>query len=199
MPYDEQDLEQLLAQGDLSGRAYDEIEARVMQKVAPRPRVARLHWILAAALPAAAALGGLVFYLGVPSREPTGSGSFTAKGADISLTGAVELRCSSERTCRVGDTLFFLVDTGVAHGYLNASAQRITPPSPERIRFFPTESGESPYLEAAGGTIVVDKGVRLQKALGPGVYRVDVRWTDAAPSLDPSAGQGTSVELRIDE
>ncbi|HKO51458.1 MAG TPA: hypothetical protein VJV79_27305 [Polyangiaceae bacterium] len=199
MPYDEQDLEQLLAQGHLSGRAYDEIESRVMQRVVPRARVARLYWVLAAALPAAAAVGGLLFYLGVPSRESNAGGGFTAKGIDSSFAGAVELRCSSERACRVGDTLLFLVDTGVAHGYLNASAQRISPPSPERIRLFPTESGESPYLEATGGMTVVDKGIRLQKALGPGVYRIDVRWTDAAPSPDPSAGHGTSVELRIDE
>jgi len=199
MPYDEQEIEQLLAHGHLSGRAYDEIENRIMQRVAPRPRSARFHWLLAAAVPMVAALGGFVFYLGAASKEPPARGGFAAKGNDTSVAGAVELRCSSERGCRVGDTLFFLVDTGIANGHLSASAQRIAPPSPERIQFFPTPSGERPYLAAGGGTIVVDKGVRLQKALGPGVYRVDVRWTGTAPSPDPSAEQGTSVELRIDE
>lgn len=199
MPYADKDLEQLLAHGHLSGRDYDRIESRVMQSVLPRAPVSRLYWVLAAALPAVMALGGFAFYASVPAKEPTHAGGFTAKGANSSLAGAVELRCSTERACRVGDTLLFLVDTDVVHGFLNASAQRIAPPSPERIRFFPTENGESPRLEAAGGTTVVGKGVRLGKSLGPGVYRVDVRWTDAAPSTDPSAGRGTSVELKIDE
>jgi hypothetical protein len=200
MPYDDDDLERLLAHGHLSGRAYDRIESRVMQSVVPRAPLARFGWILAAALPAAAALGGLALYLGAaPAGEPSEASGFTAKGAGTPLAGSVELRCSSERPCRVGDTLLFLVDTGVVHGYLNASAQRIAPPSLERIRFFPTASGESPRLEAGGGTIVVEKGVRLGKTLGPGVYRVDVWWTDAAPSLDASAGRKTSVELTIEE
>jgi hypothetical protein len=199
MPYADDDLERLLAHGHLSGRAYDQIESRVMQSVLPRPRASRFYWALAAALPAVAALGGLVLYLSGSPGAPSDTGRFTAKGAATSLAGAVELRCSTERACRAGDTLLFLVDTNVVHGYLNASAQRITPPSPERIRLFPTESGESPRVEAAVGMAVLDKGVRLGKSLGPGVYRVDVRWTDAAPSTDPSAGRGTSVELKIDE
>lgn len=198
MPYADEDLERLLARGHLSGRAYDEIEARVMQAVAPRPRVTRFQWVLAAALPVAAAVGGLALYLNRPG-DSAESGGFTAKGSESALAGAVELRCSTERTCRVGDTLLFLVDSDVAHGYLNVTAQRISPPSPERVRFFPTVDGESPRVEAARGTIVVERGVRLGSSLGPGLYRVDIRWTDGAPSPDPSAGRGTSVELRIDE
>jgi hypothetical protein len=198
MPDDDQELERLLAHGHLSGRAYDRIEAEVMQSVVPRAPAARFPRLLAAALPVTMMLGGLAFYLSAPARKASNTGSFTAKGAESPLAGAVELRCSNEHACRVGDTLFFLVDTSVAHGYLNASAQRITPPSPERIRFFPTEGGESPRLTTTGGMTVVDKGVRLGKALGPGVYRVYVRWTDA-PSPDPSAGHGTSVELTINE
>jgi len=200
MPYADEDLERLLARGNLSGRAYDEIESRVMRAVLPeQPRRSRFYWVLAAALPAVTALGGLAVYLGAPGEKPPDTGGFTAKGADTSLAGSVELRCSGKGGCRAGDTLHFLVNTAVAHGYLNASAQRITPPSPERIRFFPTASGESPRVEPLGGTIVVDKAVRLGASLGPGVYRVDVRWTDAAPSADPNAGRGVSVELRIDE
>ncbi len=199
MPYADEDLERLLAHGHLSGRAYDRIESRVMQSVLPRAPVSRFYWVLAAAFPAVTALGGLAFYLSLPAGEPSEAGGFTTKGADASLAGAVELRCSSERPCRVGDMLLFLVDTDLVHGYLNASAQRVAPPSPERVRLFPTESGESPHLVAGGGTAVAEKGVRLGKSLGPGVYRVDVRWTDTAPSSDPSAGRGTSVELRIEE
>lgn len=199
MPYADEDLERLLSNGHLSGRAYDRIEERVMERVTPRRRPPRLAWLLAAALPMVAAAGGLVFFLGRPASDSSLDGGFRTKGGEPALAGAVELRCSMERACRVGDTLHILVDTDVAHGYLNVSAQRISPPSPERIRFFPTESGDSPLVEAARGTIVVDRGVRLGSSLTPGVYRVDVRWTDGAPSPDPGAGRGTSVELRIDE
>lgn len=199
MSYADEDLERLLAHGHLSGRAYDEIEARVMQSALPRAPVYRVRWTLAAALPVAAAFAALALYLRGPSEGAGSAGGFTVKGGDPALAGAVELRCSKERTCRPGDTLLFLVDTDVVHGYLNASAQRIEPSVTERVRFFPTESGESPRVEPAGGTIVVGKGVRLGKGFGPGLYRVDIRWTDDVPSLDPSAGRGTSVELRIDE
>jgi hypothetical protein len=199
MPYPDQDIERLLANGHLSGRAYDRIEERVMERVAPRRRVPRLRWLLAAALPAVTAVGGLVFFLGRTPPASNDGGGFREKGSEPALAGAVELRCSTERSCRVGDTLLFLVNTDVIHGYLNVSAQRISPPSPERIRFFPTESGDSPRVEAARGTIVLEKGIRLGPSLSPGIYRVDLRWTDGAASPDPSAGRGTSVELRIDE
>lgn len=199
MPYKDDDLETLLAGGHLSGRAYDRIEARVMERVLPRPRASRFYWVMAAALPAAAALGGVALFMSGPAPEPKPTGGFMAKGAADPLAGAVELRCSAERACRAGDTLMFLVDTSRVHGYLNASAQRIAPPSSEQVRFFPTPSGESPEVQALGGMTVVEQGVRLGPSLGPGVYRVDVRWTEAAPSTDPSAGRGTSVELRIEE
>jgi len=199
MSFNDDDLEGLLANGHLSGRAYDQIEARVMDSVVPRARPSRFYWVMAAALPAAAALGAVALYLSRPAEESNPTGGFTAKGAEGPFAGAVELRCSADRGCRRGDTLMFLVDTNRVQGYLSASAQRITPPSPERIRFFPTESGDSPRVEATGGMKVVERGVRLGASLGPGVYRVDIRWTDGAPSTDPSAGHGTSVELEIDE
>lgn len=199
MPYADEELERLLANDRLSGRAYDQIEERVMRTVLARAPAARSSRIWIAVLPAVAALGGLALYFGIASGERSAADGFTAKGVDSPLAGAVELRCSTERACRVGDTLLFLVDTDVAHGYLNASAQRIEPASTERIRFFPSQSGRSPHVPAAGGTVVVEQGVRLGESLGPGLYRVDVRWTDDAPSADPTAGHGVSLELRVDE
>jgi hypothetical protein len=127
------------------------------------------------------------------------SGGFTAKGPVASLTGAVELTCSPERPCRQGDTLVFVVDTSVAHGYLNANAQRLESESSERIRLFPTESGESPRLEAFVGTTVVPDGLRLGEAFGPGKYRVDVWFTDTGPSPHPHEGRLTSLELTVDD
>jgi hypothetical protein len=199
MAYDDKDLERLLGQGCLSGASYDRIEANVMRKVLPPARRSRSVWLWASLLPAAAALAGVALYLMTPAAELGDSAGFTAKGTRASGVGAVELACSAERPCRAGDTLLFVVDTGIAHGYLNASAQRIQPASPERIRFFPTEKGESPRVEAGNGTTVVSQGVRLGPSLGPGVYRVDIWFTDDAPSHDRSRGRLTSVELRVEE
>jgi len=199
MSYDDQDLERLLAQGSLSGAAYDRIEASVMRRVVPRDHLSRPTRILAALLPLAAALMGFALHLGRPSRELTDSAGFTAKGADATLVGAVDLACSSERPCRAGDTLVFVVDTGVVHGYLNASAQRIDPASPERVRFFPTEKGDSPRVEPGAGTLALPQGVRLGPSLGPGLYRVDIWFTDDAPSLVPRKRRVIQVELRVEE
>jgi len=196
MSHADEDLERLLAQGHLSGATYDRIEANVLERVAPEPRRRRSPWLCAAVLPAAAALGGLSLFLGRPA--PSAEAGFTPKGSATALAGAVELACSAERACRVGDTLVFVVDTGVARGYLNASAQRVEPPSAERIRLFPSARGESPRLAAGAGTTVVPEGVRLNGAFGPGVYRIDIWFSDDAPSPEPRGGRTTSVELRIE-
>jgi len=198
MAYDDEDLERLLTRGSLGGASYDRIEASVMGRVLPQARRPRSTWLWASVLPVAAA-AGLALYLGTSSETPGDSAGFTAKGGDASLTGAVELACSSDRPCRAGDTLVFVVDTGVVHGYLNASAQRIEPESPERVRFFPTEKGDSPRVESGTGTLALSQGVRLGQSLGPGVYRVDIWFTDDAPSPDRGKGRATSVELRVEE
>jgi hypothetical protein len=198
MSYDDEDLERLLSQGCLGGATYDRIESSVMRRVLPQPRRPRRAWMLASLLPVAAALGGLALYL-APSGKGTDAEGFTAKGAGASLAGAVELACATDRPCRAGDTLVFVVDTNAVHGYLNASAQRVRPESSERIRFFPTESGASPRVEAGRGTTTAPQGVRLGESLGPGVYRVDIWFTNDGPSPEPSTGRATSVELTVEE
>jgi hypothetical protein len=198
MSYDDQDLERLLTNGYLSGASYDRIAANVMQRVLPPPRRPKAAWLRVALLPAAAVLSGLALYL-VTSQGDTGSTGFTAKGTSASVADAVELTCSADRPCRAGDTLVFVVDTTLVHGYLNASARRIAPESSERVRFFPTEKGDSPRVEPGTGTTVVPQGVRLGPSLGPGKYQVDVWFTDDAPSLDPSKGRATRLELTVEE
>ena len=198
MSHDDVDLERLLARGNLSGATYDRIESRVMQRVLPRTERRRPVWLWAA-LPAAAALGVLALFFRTASETASDPDGFTAKGSDTSPTGGVELTCAANRPCRAGDTLVFVVDTSVAHGYVNASAQRIEPASAERIRLFPTEKGESPRVEAGVGTTVVPQGLRLGPAFTPGLYRVDVWFTDTGPSPHPADGRPISVELTLDD
>ncbi len=190
------DLERLLARGNLSGATYDRIESNVMRRVLPQPRAPRAAWLWAAVLPAAAALGGLAAYRGTDGTT-TDSAGFTAKGSQAPPSGGVELTCSAERPCRIGDTLMFVVDTSVAHGYLNASAQRVQPPSRELIHLFPTEGGASPRIERGVGTSVVPQGLRLGNTFSPGVYRIQVWFTDDNPSPHPNEGRLTSLELTV--
>jgi hypothetical protein len=199
MSYDDADLERLLAQGNLGGPTYDRIEADVMRRVLPPTQNPRSPWIWAAILPAAAALGGLALLVETPSNSATDPGGFTAKGSDGVPAGSVELTCAADRPCRAGDTLLFVIDTSIAHGYLNASAQRIEPASPERLHLFPTAKGESPRIDSGVGTVVVPEGLRLGGAFGPGVYRIDVWFTDTGPTPDPGQGRKTSLELAVED
>jgi hypothetical protein len=150
-------------------------------------------------LPAAAALGALALELAGGPLAASGPGGFTAKGASTFPAGIVELACSEKRPCRAGDTLLFMVDAAAAHGYLNARAQRIEPASPERIRLFPTEAGASPRVAAGGSSVVASQGVRLGQAFEPGSYRVEVWFTDDAPSADPRKGRKTFAEFTIEK
>lgn len=200
MSLDDDELERLLARGHLSGATYDRIESSLMKRVLPQARRPRPAWLRFAVVPAAAALVAFALYLGRSSKDAEEAAGFTAKGAGpSSLAGAVELACAAHRGCRLGDTLVFVVDTSLAHGYLNASARRVEPKSSELIHFFPAEDGSSPRIEAGTGTIAVPRGVRLGGALTPGVYRVDIWFTDAAPSSHPREGRSTSVELVVEE
>jgi hypothetical protein len=199
MSYDDLDLERLLARGSLGGPTYDRIESNVMRRVSPQSQRSRSVRRWAALLPAAAALAGVALYLGASSRTAIDSAGFTAKGSEASLTGAVELSCSGEPSCRKGDTLVFIVNSSIVGGYLNARARRIRPESTARIQLFPSEKGESPRLEAAAGTTVVPQGIRLGDAFSSGVYLVDVWFTDSGPSPDPGEGRLTSVEFTVSD
>ena len=199
MSHDDADLERLLARGNLGGATYDRIEANVMRRVLPQPQRRRPSRLWAVALPAAAALGALALFFRTPVETAADDAGFTAKGSDTFPAAGVDLMCAADRPCRPGDTLVFVVDTNVVHGYLNASAQRLDPASPERIRLFPTEKGESPRVGAGVGTTVVPKGLRLGPAFTPGVYRIDVWFTDAGPSAQPSNARPIRIELTLDD
>ncbi len=186
MRYDDEGLERLLAGGNLSGAQYDRIEAQVMRRVA-KPTPLRS---IARAMPALALVAGMsavALRLTSPeSPSAEGASGFTAKGAGVeSLHGAVELVCSGEPDrCRVEDTLLFVVDSDRASGYLNASVERIEPPSRDRVRLFPTKDGAAPHVEADRGTTVLAQGVRLASLPGPGLYRVDIWFSESHSASD---------------
>lgn len=207
MRYDEEEVERLLAGGYLSGAQYDRIEARVLRRVASQPARGGIRRVLP---DLAAPLGGTALVVGalalhVGSSEPPAANapSFTAKGAAAApKQGAVELVCSgAPRACTVDDTLMFVVNTSVASGYLHASAERVEPPSPERIWLFPTEDGESPRVEPGQGTTVVPQGIRLASLPGPGLYRVDIWFSEGKPLAERDrlrAERRLPVLLRIE-
>lgn len=200
MQYDDRSLERLLARGHLSGAEYDRIETRVLDRVAPPGNRVRGRWLVVGA-PVVAAAAGLAFYitgLRAPVDPPDG---FAPKGTTVAtIDGSVELLCSGEgRPCRVGDTLMFLVDSGVASGYLNATATRIEPPSEERYVLFPSAGGQSPYVASGSGTVVVPQGIRIGAQHGAGLFRVEVSFFERGTALAPRLAGTTSVELRVVE
>ena len=194
-------LEELLSSGHLSGAAYDRIEARVLARTARKEPRAHARW-----LPLAAAICGtmaLLLVVGRTRQLPSGSG-FTAKGEHAAASGgSVELACSSEdRPCRAGDTLMFLVDSGAHSGYLNASAVRLEPPSEERVWFFPTAEGDAPHVALGQGTVVAPQGIRLTAQQRPGLYRVDIWFSESKPERRVPTGleeRVISVRLEIED
>lgn len=194
MRYDEEELERLLAGGYLGGAQYDRIESRVMQRVARAPGRRRLSRAWAGL--ALITLGGLVMVTRSFEFAPGASG-FTAKGARVEpAQAAVELVCSDEPPraqgaekergagCIAESTLIFVVNSDVASGYLSARAERIDPPSHERIWLFPAADGTSPHVAPDRGTTVVPQGIRLASLPGPGVYRVDFWFSDGEPARE---------------
>lgn len=202
MRYDDDELERLLSGGHFSGAQYDRIEAQVMRRVVKTPR-----FRLARVLPAVAVLagvGGFALYMSSPGTPTTEESGFTPKGAVVaSSRGAVELMCSGEQgRCGLGDTLMFVVDSGVASGYLNARAERVEPSSSEPVTLFPTSEGESPRVEPNRGTTVVPLGVRLASLRGPGLYRVEIWFSSSEAARDasrPPAEGRLEVMLRVVE
>jgi hypothetical protein len=196
MSLDDDSLERLLSGGHLSGAAYDRIEERVLARVTGEPRAEsrRWWWALAAAT---CSLGALLFAWNASELWPAG---FTAKGdPSAAVEGSVELACASGAgPCRAGETLMFLIDSGQVTGYLSASALRLDSPSAEPVWFFPTASGEAPYIAAGEGMVVASQGVRIGANLPPGRYLVAIRFTPDKPTRSQlSHADDGALKLRL--
>src|SRR3954470_16355287 len=122
MPEDDDlELDQLLARGRLSGRQYDEIERRVLARVAPKSTRSPWTTSLPAATLACALAVGLVLGVRAPSGRstkdsaPAAPDGFTARGSSATSGGTLpagallDVGCAGRppHVCRIGDTLLF--------------------------------------------------------------------------------------------
>jgi hypothetical protein len=197
-PFSDAELDQLLSRGRLSGREYDRIEERVLERV--RPERKKRWWLALAPATAAASLLG-VWLLG---QGAPGPGGFTPKSGGEPARAAIDAGCEGPRPheCRVGQTLMFSVGANAPRGYLAAYAERVGAPG-ERIWYFPVRSGTAPRIEPAAETRVLGEGVRLGAPHVSGRYRVyawisdtPVERTDGEVARPPGAAE---IALQIVE
>lgn len=172
----EKQVESLLARGYLSGAQYDEIERRVLERTAAKPR-ASLRLLAPAAVGVVGLAAGVALWLRAPPK-------FTAKGEPAAELGAVEISCNrpARHECRLGDTMAFMVNSAVASGYLGAYALRVGAPTHERIWYFPSLGEAGPVVARGAGTVVLPEGVRVGPEHQRGRYLVTV-WLSKKPLL----------------
>jgi len=209
MPEDDDlELDQLLARGRLSGRQYDEIERRVLARVAPKSTRSQWTTSLPAATLACALVIGLVLSVRAPSGQstegsaPAASDGFTARGSSAASGGTLpvgallDVGCAGRppHVCRIGDTLMFSVNGTRSAGYLLALAERVAGP-PARIWYFPASDGSAPRVEARASTTVLPQGVRLGPPHAVGEYRV-MAWLSAQP-VDEARALKQFNEVRV--
>jgi hypothetical protein len=209
---DDLELDRLLARGLSSGPQYDDIEQRVMKRVAPRRK--RWLWptLVSSGLGFAAGAWLLVSagtFSGLGSGELANGSSadgFRAKGtAPARASGsplAFDVACgtSASRVCRLGDTLMFSLNPSGASGYLAAYAERVDEPSASRIWYFPAPGSAAPSVEATGATVVLPEGVRLGPPHVLGRYRVTA-WLSESPissaSTQAPSARSSSVTFEL--
>jgi hypothetical protein len=162
-------LDRLLADGELGGPEADAIFDRVYAAVASaeRARWPARSWLLGGGLSAAAAV---LLMLVWPGRHP--AGELTARGSDR-YAPTLEATCSegSLAACPISAKLVFVVSGDGAGGFLSAYAEPLDAGA-ERVWYFSREAN-SPELKRSGnGTRVFDRAVKLAGSHRPGRYRV---------------------------
>jgi hypothetical protein len=167
---DDPKLDQLLGGGYLGGPAYDRVLKRVLGQTAPTRLWQRPSWRLASLSVAAAVSFGAWLLVGKP-----GGAHFTPKGS-LATGGSIEIGCAATgaRSCRMGDTLLFTVNSGVSSGYLNAYAECDRDPEHKRIWYFPSAAGHAPFIAPGVGTVALEEGVKIGTEHAMGHCRVTV-------------------------
>jgi hypothetical protein len=160
------ELDMMLAGGQLGGPAKDRIFDAVTNQVLPRRPFFSLRGAMAAGLLIAGAATALVL---MPRTRDDG---FSAKGAPGTGGPSVEISCAGGTlsACPVGSRLLFAVE-GAGTGYLAAYADPAR--GGERIWYFSRDS-QSPALAPVAGTQVAPKAILLGAEHTPGDYLVQV-------------------------
>lgn len=175
----DENVDQILAKGHLSGPQYDQILQKVLERsAAPRPE--KKTWPLWALLPGGALATGLGALL-MLSRPVDKANQFSPKGHPLPAL-AVGIGCVSTGgpRCRPGDTLMFTINGAVPAGYLGAYAQPWSGVGGQRIWYFPTDTGAFPDFPPGVETHVLSQGVRIGPEHPPGKYRVTI-WISSRP------------------
>jgi hypothetical protein len=171
-------LDRMLADGELSGPEADAIFDRVYREVArqdasQRPWQRAPRWLWGGI--AAAAGVTAVIAVGLPgggTRPSADHGEFTARG---SASGAIriDVMCSEGdlAACPTSAKLVFLVAGDEAGGFLSAYAEPLESGA-ERVWYFSRASDSPRVAPSSVGTRAFDRGVLLQGTHRPGRYRV---------------------------
>jgi hypothetical protein len=165
-------LDRLLADGELSGPEADAIFDRVYANVAAAERPGTSRRATYAALwfgaGAAACIASLVTFRS-PGPEST---ALTARGTNDGAP-VLAVRCADGTlgACPKSSRLFFSVAGDRTSGFLSAYAEPLDMPG-ERIWYFSSETLSPQPVGAVDGTRVFDHAVNLGGTHRPGRYRI---------------------------
>jgi hypothetical protein len=160
------ELDMMLAGGQLGGPAKDRIFEAVTGQVLPRRPFFSLRSVLSAGLLVAGAAAALLL---MPRTRDDG---FTAKGGPGAGGPSVEISCAGGtlNACPIGSRLLFAVE-GAGTGYLAAYADPAH--GGQRIWYF-SRDGQSPALSSEPGTQVAPRAILVGSEHTPGDYLVQV-------------------------
>jgi hypothetical protein len=188
---DDDEIDQLLARGRLSGPQRERIFDRLYESVRPAGMGVRSRLLFIATPLAVAAAIVLV----LRSSSVTAP-SFTAKGHRASR---VEVVCSGGplSACPRGSHLFFRFDAGASPAFVQAYAEPINP-NRERVWYFPTAATPAPRIESAADGGVLEKAIVLGPEHANGRYQVRIMLSATPMSREDVLLQSKNQDARAE-
>ncbi len=168
-------LDRLLADGELSGPEADAIFDRVYASVAaaePR-RLPSGSWSwMRAVVWGSGAIGACIAILFMLPSSTPGSNQLTARGLETHAP-ALEVRCDGGTltSCPSSSKLVFIVSGEHTSGFLSAYAEPLDAGG-ERVWYFSREAESPRLVGVSDGTRVFDRAVKLGGSHRPGRYRI---------------------------